>query len=89
MTPNRKPQRLNSVAKIVETYDGVHGRGAFRRLIPQDRRPRTKQQIANYKRSDHLPPDTFLIVRAALKEIGCIAPASLWGITEPKVKRAA
>ena len=72
-----RQRRLTTVTKIDEAYDAVHGRAAFRRLLAC-----TKQQLSNYKRNNRFPPDSFLIVGAALKRLRCEAPPELWGIMD-------
>lgn len=75
-------RRLTSVAQISAAIDQHSGKGAFGRLVAEwSKRP--LQSVTNYKSANRLPPKTFLVVSRRLKEIGCIAPPALFGMTEP------
>ena len=67
-----------------EVIDECGGTVAFAKLIARD-----KQHVSNYRSTGRFPPDTFLIVEAALKKRRCRAPSMLWSITDPaKMARA-
>ena len=43
---------------------------------------RTTQAVTNWCADNRLPPNTYVVLSAALDEIGKSAPPSLWGMTE-------
>lgn len=42
------------------------------------------QSVSNWRKSDRLPPDTFVILSAELERLGRNAPPSLWRMAEPE-----
>lgn len=38
---------------------------------------------SNWRSFDTFPPDTYLVMTAALEAAGCTAPSSLWRMVEP------
>jgi hypothetical protein len=38
----------------------------------------------NWYKFEHFPPDTYIVMTAALAERGCTAPPSLWRMVTPE-----
>lgn len=74
--------------RVIQTADAVidllGGTSATARLVG-----RSNQAVSNWRGTGRLPPETFLVISAALSERGASAPASLWGIAEPAPVRGA
>lgn len=58
--------------------DALGGAAATARLTG-----RKSQHVWNWKNTDRLPAETFLIISNELKTLGKSAPPSLWGIANP------
>lgn len=61
-----------------EVIDALGGTSAVARLTR--RRP---QAVSNWRGTNRIPPDTVLVMRAALEEKGLRSDLALWGIQEP------
>lgn len=66
---------LQTAREIIEELGGPTAVG---RIVG-----RSVQSIVNWRAKNRLPPDTFLLLSAALQEKQISAPPSLWGIKEP------
>lgn len=67
-----------------EVIDALGGTGAVSRLTE-----RVPGAVSNWRSIGRFSSETFLIFQQALREVGCTAPASLWGIKEPSEIEAA
>jgi hypothetical protein len=70
---------MRTLRTATEVIEELGGTAATARLTGR----RYKQAVSNWKATDKLPTDTFLILRGALEEKGLTAPAKLWGMKEP------
>lgn len=64
-----------------DVIDALGGTGAVAALTGA-----SIASVSNWRANGRLPPRTFLIVTAALTEIGATAPAALWSIDDPETK---
>lgn len=69
-------RELRTAHEVVETLGGPAATGKLTGVSPQ--------AAWNWKQTNKLPTDTFLVIRAALETKGATAPASLWGMKEPE-----
>ena len=67
---------LKSTTAVIEALGGVRA--------VADLTNRTYQAAHNWKRFKTFPPDTYLVMKAKLDEIGATAPASLWRMVKPR-----
>jgi ABC-type hemin transport system substrate-binding protein len=61
-----------------DVIDKLGGNQAVAKLT--NRKPNA---VSNWRSFDAFPPDTFLVLTAALRERGESAPVSLWRMVEP------
>lgn len=67
-------EHLSTIDDVVERLGGPTKAG---RIVG-----RGPQAVCNWVRRGRIAPDTFCVLRAALEEINCTAPKSLWGMVE-------
>lgn len=58
--------------------DAVGGTSAAAGLFGFDPR-----RVSNWRKAGRFPPETFLVLTAALRAIGKTAPSTLWSMHEP------
>lgn len=66
------------LATAAEVIEALGGPAATARLTG-----RKAQHVWNWKNSDRLPAETFLVISSELEALGKSAPPSLWGIAVP------
>lgn len=70
-------RKLTSVEEVVSALGGSKATGELaRRASPS--------AGWNWIDRNGFPPDTYVVIQAALKEIGATAPDALWGMVEPE-----
>jgi hypothetical protein len=74
-------RRLKNASQVIDALGGT--------VIFGRRYKRSKQNVSNYRSTGRLPPEIYLLNVADLQAIGLTAPASIWGIREPRQKSAA
>ena len=80
---------LSTASAIIDALGGnVPFLAIINQGVPLQEQRRTTH-ASNYRSTGRLPPDTFLIVMAALEQRGLTAPPSIWKIREPKKARVA
>ena len=67
--------------KLTTTEQVIYALGGTRAVA--DMTGRKYNAAHNWLGFDHFPPNTFLLMQAALEERGLTAPASLWKMMEP------
>lgn len=74
-------QELTSTAAVIGALGGVAPVAAMT--------GREYNAAENWKRFEHFPPDTYLVMTKALQERGCTAPASLWRMVPAEPEQVA
>lgn len=68
--------------ELTTTSEVVKALGGLQKVAELTGRGRTNV-VWNWTATTHFPPDTFLVMQAALERQGKSAPASLWRMIEP------
>lgn len=71
---------MEKLASASDVIDALGGTAKVRALTGR----KHAQSVSNWRKSDRLPPDTFVVMSAELKRLGKAAPGSLWQMVEPE-----
>lgn len=72
---------VRNVSRVREVINELGGTDAVMALTGRGR-----QAVSNWRSRERLPKELYLIMCGALKDRGCEAPSSLWGIPQPEAR---
>jgi hypothetical protein len=66
---------LKQLPTVDAVVDALGGTGAVAELTRN-----TDSAVSNWRRAEHFPANTYLILKGELKKIDCCAPDTLWSM---------